>query len=243
MNGVLNFSVLDGWWLEGYVKGAGWALTEKRTYENDLHQDQLDAATIYSMLENEIIPLYYAKNTKGYSPEWIQVIKNSIAQITPRFTTKRMIDDYIARFYSKLSSRSAALKANDFAKAKEIASWKEKVARGWDSIEIVSVQVPDKMIHNPQVGEAYDINIVIDTKSIDDKGIGIELVATQLGKNNVDILYNVEELKVVKTEGTKLFFNIEKRLNMAGTFKYGFRMFPKNEDLPHRQDFCFVRWI
>lgn len=243
MNGVLNFSVLDGWWLEGYVKGAGWALTEKRTYENDLHQDQLDAATIYSMLENEIVPLYYAKNTKGYSPEWIQVIKNSIAQITPRFTTKRMIDDYIARFYSKLSSRSAALKANDFAKAKEIASWKEKVAKGWDSIEIISVQVPDKMIHNPQVGEAYDINIVIDTKSIDDKGIGIELVATKLGKNNVDILYNVEELKVVKTEGTKLFFNIEKRLNMAGTFKYGFRMFPKNEDLPHRQDFCFVRWI
>ena len=243
MNGVLNFSVLDGWWLEGYVKGAGWALTEKRTYENDLHQDQLDAATIYSMLENEIIPLYYAKNTKGYSPEWIQVIKNSIAQITPRFTTKRMIDDYIARFYSKLSSRSAALKANDFAKAKEIASWKEKVAKGWDNIEIVSVEVPEKMIHNPQVGEAYDINIVIDTKSINDKGIGIELVATQLGKNNVDILYNVEELKVVKTEGTKLFFNIEKRLNMAGTFKYGFRMFPKNEDLPHRQDFCFVRWI
>jgi len=112
MNGVLNFSVLDGWWLEGYVKGAGWALTEKRTYENDEHQDQLDAATIYSMLENEIIPLYYAKNTKDYSPEWIQTIKNSIAQITPRFTTKRMMDDYIARFYSKLASRSAILKAN-----------------------------------------------------------------------------------------------------------------------------------
>ncbi len=243
MNGVLNFSVLDGWWLEGYVKGAGWALTEKRTYENDLHQDQLDAATIYSMLENEIIPLYYAKNTKGYSPEWIQVIKNSIAQITPRFTTKRMIDDYIAKFYTKLSTRSTILKANDFAKAKEMASWKEKVAKGWDGIEVVSVELPDKMIHNPQVGEAYDINIVIDTKSIDDKGLGIELVATKLGKNNVDILYSVEELKVIKTEGTKLFFNIEKRLNMAGTFKYGFRMFPKNEDLPHRQDFCFVRWI
>ena len=74
MNGVLNFSVLDGWWFEGYVKGAGWALTEKRTYENQTYQDQLDAATIYSMLENEIIPLYFAKNTKGFSLEWIQYI-------------------------------------------------------------------------------------------------------------------------------------------------------------------------
>lgn len=243
MNGVLNFSVLDGWWLEGYVKGAGWALTEKRTYENDVHQDQLDAATIYSMLENEIIPLYYAKNTKGYSPEWIQVIKNSIAQITPRFTTKRMIDDYIARFYTKLATRSGLLKANKFAKAKEIAAWKEKIAKGWDNIEIIQFDVPDKLNHIPEVGEVYTINIAIDVHEINDKGIGIELVSTKLGKNNVDTLYEVQELKLVKTEGTRLFFNLEYQLNMAGTFKYGFRMFPKNEDLPHRQDFCYVRWI
>jgi starch phosphorylase len=243
MNGVLNFSVLDGWWLEGYVKGAGWALTEKRTYENDMHQDQLDAATIYSMLESEIIPLYYAKNTKGYSPEWVQYIKNSIAQITPRFTTKRMIDDYIARFYSKLASRSAILQANNYAKAKEIAAWKDKIAEGWDRIQVLSLDVPEKLLHNPQVGEIYDINIVIDIDGINDKGIGIELVATKLGKNNVDTLYDVDELKLVKTEGSKMYFNMPYQLNKAGSFKYGFRMFPKNEDLPHRQDFCYVRWI
>ena len=243
MNGVLNFSVLDGWWLEGYVKGAGWALTEKRTYENQDHQDQLDAATIYSLLESEIIPLYFAKNSKGFSPEWIQTIKNSLAQITPRFTTKRMIDDYIDRFYNKLASRSALLKSNNFAKAKEIAAWKEKMASNWDNIEVLSIEVPEKMIHNPEVGEIYDINIVIDMKDPIEKGIGIEMVATKLGKNNQDVLYNVEELKLVKTDGSKLFFNIAKQLNMAGTFNYGFRMFPKNEDLPHRQDFCYVRWI
>ena len=243
MNGVLNFSVLDGWWLEGYVKGAGWALTEKRTYETQEYQDQLDAATIYSMLENEIVPLYYAKNTKGYSPEWIQYIKNSIAQITPRFTTKRMIDDYIARFYTKLASRSAILNADNYAKAKEIAAWKEKIAEGWNRINVLSLDVPEKLLHNPQVGEMYNINIVIDIDGLNDKGIGIELVATKLGKNNVDILYDVDELKLVKAEGSKMFFSIDYQLNKAGSFKYGFRMFPKNEDLPHRQDFCYVRWI
>ena len=170
-------------------------------------------------------------------------LKNSLAQITPRFTTKRMIDDYISKFYTKLVSRSSLLKANNFAKAKEISAWKEKVAKNWDSIQVVSLDVPEKMIHNPEVGEVYNINIVIDVKDINEKGIGLELVATKLSKNNVDTLYNVEEMKLVKTDGSKLFFNIEKQLNMAGTFKYGFRMFPKNEDLPHRQDFCFVRWI
>jgi starch phosphorylase len=243
MNGVLNFSVLDGWWLEGYVKGAGWALTEKRTYENQEHQDQLDAATIYSMLENEIVPLYFAKNTKGYSPEWVQVIKNSIAKITPRYTTKRMIDDYIEKFYTKLATRSALLKDNNYAKAKDIVAWKEKISQAWNEIQVVSVDIPEKLLHNPQVGEDYNLNVVLDVNGLNEKGIGIELVVTKYGKNNKELLSDVEELKLVKTEGSKLFFNIDYQMNNAGTFKYSFRMFPKNEDLPHRQDFCFVRWI
>ena len=242
MNGVLNFSVLDGWWLEGYVKGAGWALTEKRTYENQEHQDQLDAATIYSMLENEIVPLYFAKNTKGYSPEWVQVIKNSIAKITPRYTTKRMIDDYIEIFYTKLATRSALLKDNN-AKAKDIVAWKEKISQAWNDIQVVSVDIPEKLLLNPQVGEDYNLNVVLDVNGLNEKGIGIELVVTKYGKNNKELLSDVEELKLVKTEGSKLFFNIDYQMNNAGTFKYSFRMFPKNEDLPHRQDFCFVRWI
>lgn len=243
MNGVLNFSVLDGWWLEGYVKGAGWALTEKRTYENQEHQDQLDAATIYSILENEIIPLYFKKEEQGYSPEWIQYIKNSIAQITPRYTTKRMIDDYIEKFYTKLASRSAVLKENKFEKAKEIAAWKETMAQGWDAIEVINANFPEKLIHNPQVGEDYELDVVLDVKDLKYKGVGVEMVVTRSGENNKDILYDVEELQLVKSEGTKLYFNIDYQMNRAGSFKYAFRMFPKNEDLPHRMDFCFVRWI
>ena len=122
MNGVLNFSVLDGWWYEGYREGAGWALTDKRTYENQQYQDQLDAATIYQMLESEIIPTYYAKNSKGYSPEWIQYIKNSMSQIAYNYTMKRMLDDYIDRFYKKLATRSAVLVKDNYAKVKEIAA-------------------------------------------------------------------------------------------------------------------------
>ncbi len=243
MNGVLNFSVLDGWWLEGYVKGAGWALTEKRTYENQESQDQLDAATIYSMLENEIIPLYFARGTKGFSPDWIQYIKNSIALITPRYTTKRMMDDYFDKFYYKLATRSGYLSENNFAKAKEIAAWKEKMASLWDKIEVTKVDIPEKFIHEPIVGEDYEMNLEIDTKDVNEKGIGLELVITRLDKNNKDSLYDIEEMQLVKSEGSKLTFSTDYKLNLAGSFKYAFRMFPKNEDLPHRQDFSFVRWI
>ena len=153
MNGVVNFSVLDGWWLEGYREGAGWALTEKRTYQNQEHQDQLDAATIYSILETEILPLYYARNKKGYSEGWIKVVKNSIAQIAPHYTMKRQLDDYYSKFYCKLAKRFQTLAANDNAKAKEIAAWKEDVVAKWDSIEIVSCDKVEELKNGESVAD------------------------------------------------------------------------------------------
>ena len=243
MNGVLNFSVLDGWWLEGYVRGAGWALTDKQTYDNEAYQNQLDAAAIYTMLENEIIPLYFAKNSKGYSPEWIQYIKNSIAKIAPHFTTKRMLDDYIERFYSKLRDRHISLIANNYSKARQMAEFKEKMAAGWDNIEVVEFSVPEQLQYQPKVNIEYPIDIVIDTKTADCMSIGIELIISYKDAKNVDRKQDVEELQLVRTEGTKLYFHLNYRLTRAGTFHYGFRMFPKNVELPHRQDFCYVRWL
>ena len=178
MNGVVNFSVLDGWWLEGYREGAGWALTEKRTYQNQEHQDQLDAATIYSILETEILPLYYARNKKGYSEGWIKVVKNSIAQIAPHYTMKRQLDDYYSKFYCKLAKRFQTLAANDNAKAKEIAAWKEDVVAKWDSIEIVSCDKVEELKNGDiESGKEYTITYVIDEKGLND-AVGLELVTT-----------------------------------------------------------------
>lgn len=243
MNGVLNFSVLDGWWYEGYREGAGWALTDKRTYENQAHQDQLDAATIYQMLENEIIPMYYARNSKGYSPEWVQTIKNSITKITPIYTTKRMMDDYFDRFYCKQAKRHALLEANGCKVAKEIAAWKENIAAHWDAIECTQLELPQGLLDSPMVGDKYKLHVELDVKDLNDKGIGVELVAVRTSTHNNDKLYTVKELDLVKAEGSKLTFETEYQLDYAGNLKFGFRMFPKNELLPHRMDFAYVRWL
>jgi starch phosphorylase len=242
MNGVLNFSVLDGWWKEGYVEGAGWALTDVRTYENQAHQDQLDAATIYQMLEKEIIPLYYAKNSKGYSPEWIQTIKNSVTKITPRFTTKRMMDDYFAKFYNKLAKRHALLAADNFKVAKEIVDWKQNIVAHWDGIEVVNSTLNAKS-SELSVGNKCTIAVELDTKDLNDKGIGVELVAVRTSTHNNNKLFEVKPLELVKTKGTHLFFETEYQLSYAGGMKFGLRMYPKNDLLPHRMDFCYVRWI
>ena len=243
MNGVLNFSVLDGWWLEGYREGAGWALTDKCTYQNQDHQDQLDAATIYSILEQEILPLFYARNKKGYSEGWVRTIKNSIAQIAPHYTMKRQLDDYFDKFYEKLAKRYRALAANNYAKAKEIAAWKEEVVSKWDSIEVVSCEKSEELQRGAvESGKEYTITYVVDEKGLDD-AIGLELVSTYAGTDGKQHVYSVEPFEVVKREGSLYTFQVKHKMENAGSFKVAYRMFPKNADLPHRQDFCYVRWF
>ena len=243
MNGVINFSVLDGWWLEGYRPGAGWALTEKRTFQNQAHQDQLDAATIYGLLENEILPLYYARNVKGYSEGWVKTIKNSIAQIAPHYTMKRQLDDYFTKFYCKEAKRHAELVANDYAKAKEIAAWKEAVAEKWDAIEVVSTEKCENIVNgNIESGVEYTITHVVDEKGLND-AIGIEVVALHKNSEGKECVYSVTPMEVVKNEGNLYTFSAKFSFDNAGDFKVAYRMYPKNEALPHRQDFCYVRWF
>ena len=244
MNGVLNLSVLDGWWYEGYREGAGWALTDKRTYDNQQYQDQLDAATIYNLLESEVIPTYYAKNSKGYSPDWVQYIKNSMSQIAYDYTMKRMLDDYIDRFYNKLAKRSAVLVKDNFAKAKEIAAWKEEVAAHWDCCEVCSfTSDADFATNGPVVGKEASFSLVVDRHELQGM-IGVEAIITKEDpEKHEPKIVDEYEFKLVKEEGTKMFFELKATPVEAGSQKIGFRMFPKNPNLPHRMDFAFVRWI
>ena len=243
MNGVVNFSVLDGWWYEGYREGAGWALTDKRTYSNQAYQDQLDAATIYSILENEILPLYYNKNAEGISEGWVSTMKNSIAQIAPHYTMKRQLDDYFSKFYCKMAERSHLLQANDYAKAKEIAAWKEIVAQRWDAIEVVSSRKSDTLMQGLfETGKKYEVEYVIDEKGLDD-AIGVEMVVAGYDADGNEKLMKVVPLELVKREGNLYTFHGSVKNEFAGSFKVAYRMFPKNADLPHRQDFCYVKWF
>ncbi len=242
MNGVLNFSVLDGWWYEGYRfdEKAGWALTDKRTYTDQGQQDKLDAATIYSMLENEIIPLYFEKNSAGYSPRWIQYIKGSIGHIAPHFTMKRMIDDYIDRFYNKEAARTKRLSADNFALAKSIVAWKEKVASEWDGIRVLDVRHSGEM-NASLTGEPFRVEITADTNGIG-RDLGLEMVVYRQ-EDGKESLVRTDEFKVVKQEGNVLTYELSTKVKDAGVFRYGFRFFPKNSELPHRQDFAYTFWV
>jgi starch phosphorylase len=241
MNGVVNLSVLDGWWLEGYRKGAGWAITDKSTYSNSEYQDRLDATTIYGMLENEIIPMYYDKDKSGLSKEWIKVVKNSIATIAPHYTMKRQLDDYYSKFYTKEAARFKKLSADDNRLAKELAQWKETVAERWDAISVVSKN--NEIIEGGLTGEKYKFSYVIDEQGLDD-AVGLELVVLKNDQDTSDRrIDRVREFKLINTVGNLYTFECVDEPDHAGVYRVAVRMYPKHKDLPHRQDFCYVKWI
>ena len=240
MNGVVNLSVLDGWWVEGYREGAGWALKQERTYQNQGYQDQLDAATIYSLLENDILPLFYNRNKQGYSEGWIKTIKNSIATIAPHYTMKRQLDDYYDKFYTKQAANFKKLAANNNRLAKELAAWKETVAQRWDSIRVVSKD--DSMLYSAETGKKYTLRYVIDEQGLND-AIGLELVSIKTGKDGEEHIFSKREFEVVAHEGNNYTFEATFEPDVAGSFKSCVRMYPKNENLVYREDFCYVKWL
>ena len=244
MNGVMHFSVLDGWWVEGYKKGAGWALPMERTYEDQNYQDELDAATIYGIIENEIAPAFYNVNpATGRSAEWIEFIKNTIAQVACNFTTNRMLTDYVNQYYVPQSARVTALSADNYETAKKIASWKRNMRLDWSGIEVISVSRPDSIINQISTDGHFDAEVVLGLRNIKPEDIGVEILVASVNEKGQ---YHIEEkcaLNVVSSEADKTVYRATLVPAMAGFYQLAVRMYAKNDLLPHRQDFELVKWL
>jgi glucan phosphorylase len=243
MNGTIHFSVLDGWWVEGYKKDAGWALPQENAYDVTDLQDDLDAETIYNILEEQILPDFYTRNINGVPEKWVSYIKNTFAQVAPNFTTARMIRDYQDRFYKPQAERSARLVASDYKLAREMASWKYGVSQVWDQIEVKEVQITDGITNVLKIGEDYPARVVVDLKGLKPEDVGVEMVITENGKDNPPSLVECLQFEVEKTEGSLITYKLSLQLMNAGAFGYAIRMYPKHKELPHRQDFLYLKWV
>ena len=243
MNGTIHFSVLDGWWVEGYRAFSGWALPKKITFENQDLQDDIDAETIYNMLEYEIIPAYYSFNEHGLPVEWVSLIKNTMVKIAPEFTMKRQIDDYFEKYYIKLNARNKYLVANDFEKSKELAAWKKNMRDEWDNIAVINYSFERSGENVYRSGHDYRAEIALDIKKIPKENVGVDFIITRMGKNGEYEYVASEEFEMVSYKNGKSLYRLHFVPEKAGSFFYGIRIYPKHKDLPHKQDFYLLRWI
>ena len=243
MNGVMHFSVLDGWWVEGYKEGAGWALPLESTYDDNNYQNELDAATIYATIENEIASTYYdVDKNLGLSPVWIGYIKNTIARVACDFTTNRMLTDYCNQYYEPQYKRFTGMKADGCKQARDIAAWKHHVLSEWSNIRVVSSTQPEaSYVLSPQA--MLKSEVVLDLGRLKPSDVGVEVVFTQQDAKGHLHIAQVCELEQVSFEHGIATYCTEVLPEHTGMYQVGKRIFPKNEALPHRQDFPLVRWL
>ena len=242
MNGTMHFSVLDGWWVEGYREDAGWALPMERSYENQQYQDEMDAETIYNIIEDEIAPIFYDKNKDGISSRWCALIKNTIAKVAVNFTTTRMLTDYENQYYYPMTERVTKLKDNKFATAIELSNWKRKVTQEWDNIKVADFKVPNRNEQLISIGKTYKGEITLELGDLRPEDVGVELVVAQQKDDKFKVL-STTEFTVASQEGNKATYQLEIASEYPGALHLAIRIFPKNNLLPHRQDFALVKWL
>ena len=242
MNGTMHFSVLDGWWVEGYKEGAGWALPIEQVYQDNNYQNELDAATIYGLLESEIVPDYYDVDKSGRSAKWIGYIKNTIAQVACNFTTNRMLTDYINQYYAPQAVRAGKIIADDYLLAREIAAWKKHVRREWENVSVISESRPDASYDLSQ-GNELKSEVVLSMGDLRPEDIGVETIFASTDARNQLHISEVTEYKAVEYKDGICKYQVSILPDKTGMYQVATRIFAKNPLLPHRQDFDCVRWL
>ncbi len=243
MNGVMQFSVLDGWWVEGYKEGAGWMLPMERTYADQSFQNELDAEMIYNTIEDQIVPMYYDRSEDGIPHRWVDAVKKCVADIASNFTTNRMLIDYEDRFYNKLAERKALMVDNNYRMAREIAAWKRKVSAAWDDVKILGVQRVELDNEAIFVDKKYRYEVTLNLANLRAEDLGVELVvAKQIESGEAVDVVATKQLEVKNVNGQEVTFSIDYTPARTGTFDVALRVYPSNDRLPHRMDFALVKW-
>jgi len=244
MNGVLNLSVLDGWWAEGYVPGAGWALKEEITYQDNRLQDELDAETLYNIINESITKAFYTRDDHNIPTEWVQMMKKCFSMISPHFTMKRQLDDYYRKFYRKLMNRYQRLHQDDNEKVRQLLKWRENVLSGWNDVQCVGVHYQKTKNNIYCVGDQMRCELEMRLGTLRPEDVKIEMIfvtAEDHGKKP-KLEYKVPFLFEVERNGIFTFV-CDEVANHIGVWDCAIRVIPNHDLLPHDQDFNIVRWF
>ena len=240
VNGVVNFSILDGWWAEGYDGTNGWAIGKETDYENEEEQDKADSNSIYHILENQIIPTYYNQDRNGISKDWIRLMKNSIKTTGGKYSMARQVVDYVDKFYIPLSNLNNK-HFSDLNNVIEYSDWKKDIASKWEAIKL---EQSDNIDNARMVaGSKIKAKCYVDLAGIDEKNANVQIYFGQFLENgSVKNVYTVE-MKKIGEENGKLVYEGTIELPTGGNYGYTFRVMPKHSMLLDSENMNLIKWL
>ncbi len=228
MNGVLNFSVLDGWFDEAYEISGGWAIGDRIPYSED--QDDLHASSIYSMLENEIVPMFYQGSEQEVPAEWLRRMKRSIAEITPRFSCGRMVAEYMSELYQPAHDSWRKVSQAGFQSVREKSIWEERIRTAWGDVRFV--KLGDGPADKVTSGSSVPLRATVDLAGLDASDIRVEAVIGQVGINGDLQDTSAITLVPVESKGSAVTFASEFTVQQTGRVGYSVRISPNHYENP-----------
>ena len=243
VNGVVNFSVLDGWWAEGYNQKNGWSIGTNKEYSSYEEQDRADSDSIYYTLENKIIPIYYDKDSNGISKSWMELMKNSIMSTGGKYSTARMLVDYTRQLYIPLCNLTKKY-YNDLNRVAEYNSWKQNLYTNWKDIQIEQVEDNADNI-TVDAGAQIEVRCAVTLPNIDSNSIRAEVYYGKFLEDGTvqDVKIIPMKIERVEEENKKYYYVAKIDLTTGGNYGYSFRVMPQNEMLLDSENLDLVKWI
>ncbi len=241
-NGGLNLSVMDGWWDEAYTPEVGWRIGNREEYENLDLQDEIESRLIYEAIEKELVPLYYNRGVDKLPRGWIQMMKNSMRTLGPKFTSHRMVSEYAQKFYFNSFEKRADLMKNECAKVREFSSWKSKVQNNWTNVKFISITEDDKS-KELKVGEKYSIHAEIELGELTPDDVDVQIYFGKVD-NGSGQPHNYVQManQPKKKTGTYYIYKGEISCSDTGQFGFTLRILPKHTLLINQFELGLIRW-
>ena len=240
INGVLNLSVLDGWWGEGYNGENGWAISPHGPQFDEAYRNQEESNDLLDILEREVCPLYYQREGHGYSEEWVRISKNSMKSTLPRFNSQRMVMDYIHGFYHPAKEQGKRLNVDNGTPAKVLSNWKKKVREYWPHLRAMRIDEPVKHVRH---AESITLQVNVELGKLKPDDIKVECL---FGRHEINDNFDVfEKFELVAGEksGKAVEYKLEITPQQAGLQSYKLRIYPYHPLLSHSLETGYMLWL
>jgi len=239
-NGGLNLSVLDGWWAEAYRPGVGWAIGDGQEFANPGYQDEVDAESLYSTLEREVVPLFYDRDADGIPRGWLAMMKNSIRILAPAFSGDRMVKQYVERFYLPAGEHYRRLEADGFAKAKELAAWKTRVREAWADVKVTGVE--ERGVPNMAVGQRVEVAARVHLGILEPGEVAVEAYYSRLSPDGSFSNGHAAPLDWAGREGDDHLYRGTVPSRASGLHGYAVRVLPSHDDVLVPHELPLITW-
>jgi starch phosphorylase len=242
INGAINLSVLDGWWGEGYDGKNGWAIKPVSESLSEDVRTREETRTLYELLQDQVVPLYYEHSKMGFSPDWVKMSKRSMATILPRFNSKRMVSEYLAKCYLPASQQHRLYRHNKCGNSNIVAEWKKRVRHAWPGVTLRRL---DDMKSDLRYGDSLRYEVAVRLNGLEPDDIVVEMLLGLFAKRekfSEPTHFSFKSTGAMTSEGENVFV-LEIRPEQCGKLEYFIRAYPYHKMLTHPFEMGMMRWL